>query len=480
MREHVWKAYAAAAAVAIGAFLVTPVSGAAQAGWEIAIAWGAVAAILFGIRHNAPSGRVVWWMFALGVFGNATGILVEYVDTELLGGDGFPSKADFFYLSLYPAIAVGLGILIRRRTARKDWGALVDATTVTTGLGLLAWIGMIKGTATDREIGFLGHIVSTAYPVGDIVLVAMLVRLQLGRGSRTPSYWFMSGSLTMFLAGDTAWAVINKIGWEPTDLVAKVLYCVFLVAYTLFGVAALHPSVREVGQKAQPTPPRLSRSLLILLTGASLIAPALLAIEAFTVGVQDGLAIALGCVALFLLVVTRMAQLISQVEEQAKKVRELSRTDELTGLPNRRAWTSELPRAIERARRAQLPLSIAMIDLDHFKRFNDSYGHPAGDRLLKAGAAAWTGQLRAVDHLARYGGEEFIVLLPEATTEQAVEVMERLRAATPLGQTFSAGLVSWDGRETSDELIARADAALYTAKRAGRDRVEVAALPAAS
>jgi hypothetical protein len=153
------------------------------------------------------------------------------------------------FLSLYPTVALGLAILIRRRTARKDWGALVDATTVTTGLGLLAWIFMIKGTASDESIGLLGHVVSVAYPVGDIVLVAMLVRLAVGAGSRPPSYWLMSGSLLMFLAGDTACAEVNEIGWEPSDTATNFFYAAFLSAYTLFGLAALHPSVREVGQR---------------------------------------------------------------------------------------------------------------------------------------------------------------------------------------------------------------------------------------
>jgi diguanylate cyclase len=116
-----------------------------------------------------------------------------------------------------------------------------------------------------------------------------------------------------------------------------------------------------------------------------------------------------------------------------------------------------------------------MIDLDHFKKFNDEYGHPAGDRLLKGAAAAWTGELRGVDLLARYGGEEFIALLPGSSGDEAVEVLGRLRAATPLGQSFSAGVAMWDGVETSDELIARADEALYQAKAAGRRCTVVAA-----
>src|SRR5690349_8944293 len=163
--------------MAIGAFLVVPNSGWARVAVLVAIGYAAVAAILVGLRRNDPTGRAVWLCFAAGVFGNASGILVEQVDTELLGGNGFPSIADVFFLSLYPTVALGLAILIRRRTAGKDWGALVDATTVTTGLGLLAWIFMIKDTASDESIGLVGHLVSVAYPVGDIVLVAMLVRL---------------------------------------------------------------------------------------------------------------------------------------------------------------------------------------------------------------------------------------------------------------------------------------------------------------
>src|SRR5947207_1584080 len=205
---------------------------------------------------------------------------------------------------------------------------------------------MIHPAASDTSIGLLGHIFSIAYPVGDVVLVAMTVRLQLGGGTRTPSYYLMSGSLLLFLAGDTAWAVVNQVGWEPPFTVRTVLYINFLFAYALFGAAALHPTVREVSRTGQAQPPRLSPALLGLLTAASLIAPAVLALQVAADKITDGVAVVVGSVTLLLLVVTRMAQLLRQVEEQTRKVRELSRTDELTGLPNRRAWTAELPRAI--------------------------------------------------------------------------------------------------------------------------------------
>jgi diguanylate cyclase (GGDEF)-like protein len=151
-----------------------------------------------------------------------------------------------------------------------------------------------------------------------------------------------------------------------------------------------------------------------------------------------------------------------------------ARTDQLTGLANRRTWDHELPRELARARRTGEPLSLAILDLDRFKAYNDTHGHPAGDRLLRGAAAAWTERLRSTDVLARYGGEEFAVLLPGCDAHSAAQVAEALRAAVPDEETCSIGVVTWDGLEPADALVARADAALYRAKDTGRDRVVAA------
>jgi diguanylate cyclase (GGDEF)-like protein len=151
-----------------------------------------------------------------------------------------------------------------------------------------------------------------------------------------------------------------------------------------------------------------------------------------------------------------------------------ARTDELTGLANRRAWEHELPLELSRATRTAEPISMAILDLDHFKAYNDTYGHPAGDRLLRAAAASWTERLRATDVLARYGGEEFAVLLPGCDAASAATVGEALRTAVPDQATCSIGIATWDGHESGDELVGRADAALYAAKGAGRDRAVAA------
>ena len=155
--------------------------------------------------------------------------------------------------------------------------------------------------------------------------------------------------------------------------------------------------------------------------------------------------------------------------ELLSRLESIARTDDLTGLPNRRAWDEELPRELARSGRAGRPLCVAMIDLDHFKEFNDERGHQAGDRFLKQAAAAWGSELRGGDFLARYGGEEFALALPGCSRADAVEVAERLRAATPAGETCSIGIASWDGVEEAPLLLGRADAALYRAKHRGRN-----------
>jgi diguanylate cyclase (GGDEF)-like protein len=167
------------------------------------------------------------------------------------------------------------------------------------------------------------------------------------------------------------------------------------------------------------------------------------------------------------------AIVLERADLQARLER-MARTDDLTGLPNRRAWDEELPREQARARRSEEPLSVAILDLDAFKQFNDSLGHQAGDRLLKQVASAWRSGLRLTDVLARLGGDEFGAVLPACSPAAALALVERLCRATPASQTCSAGVATWDGTETVEALVARADGALYQAKVGGRNRVETA------
>jgi diguanylate cyclase (GGDEF)-like protein len=143
-------------------------------------------------------------------------------------------------------------------------------------------------------------------------------------------------------------------------------------------------------------------------------------------------------------------------------------TDPLTELPNRRAWDGHLGSAMADADHRSV--AVAMFDIDRFKQFNDSYGHPAGDRLLRDTAAAWRAEIRAEDFLARLGGEEFALLLTGRDTASVKALVERLRNSMPGQQTVSAGIALRRDGDTPEQLLSRADRALYEAKAAGRNR----------
>lgn len=177
----------------------------------------------------------------------------------------------------------------------------------------------------------------------------------------------------------------------------------------------------------------------------------------------------------------QIGEMLGVLEERQALMTSLARlalTDEVTGLPNRRAWEDGLRRELARAARDGHQVCVAVVDLDEFKRYNDAHGHLAGDQLLAEAARAWQGQLRASDLLARYGGEEFTAVIPTWPLEIAVAVVERLRRATPEGVTASAGVACWDRTESASQLFGRADAALYEAKQQGRNRTVAAPDPA--
>ncbi len=179
--------------------------------------------------------------------------------------------------------------------------------------------------------------------------------------------------------------------------------------------------------------------------------------------------LALGLLAVLLAVRTLKAN-----RALLNRMQQLAREDALTGAINRRGLDDVMPVEFARAQRSNEPLTVVMIDLDHFKRYNDRRGHPAGDAVLRGAAQAWLKQLRPTDMLARYGGEEFTLLLPATDAHQAALLVDRLRAPVPDRQTFSAGIAGWDGHETVTEVLQRADHALLQAKKAGRNRTMIA------
>jgi diguanylate cyclase len=175
---------------------------------------------------------------------------------------------------------------------------------------------------------------------------------------------------------------------------------------------------------------------------------------------------------------------ITDLQESLEAIRYESLTDQLTGLANRKHFDQSLERAIDIAIRRGEPVSLAMCDIDHFKKFNDTYDHQTGDQVLRLVGAAIKSAIKGRDIAARYGGEEFAVILPNTPLRAAVTVGNQIRAAVmakelikrsageSLGRiTMSVGIASLHGNDTRDSLIQRADMALYAPKRGGRNRV---------
>ena len=184
---------------------------------------------------------------------------------------------------------------------------------------------------------------------------------------------------------------------------------------------------------------------------------------------------------------SKLSSSVEQIEElkdALEHVRLESQKDALTGVANRKCFEQTLHNEIERAQVSGDPLSLCMVDLDHFKQFNDSYGHRAGDAALRVVASIFDHNVRDYDLVARYGGEEFALIMPNAQRETAIKVSTRICKALSSKQivkrstgerlgniSVSVGVAQLRGDDTSDSFIERADAALYEAKRAGRNRV---------
>jgi diguanylate cyclase (GGDEF)-like protein len=213
---------------------------------------------------------------------------------------------------------------------------------------------------------------------------------------------------------------------------------------------------------------------MAVLTGGLLLPAFALLGDTLDGGGVSGVLIAIGSIVLSVLVLARMAGLLAVVRAQAVQLAALARSDGLTGVPNRRTLDYELSRACQVARDHQTLLTVAILDLDRFKQYNDTFGHPAGDLLLREATAAWVDLLAEGELLARYGGEEFVVLFPGQTAAEARRRVLALLKATPHGQTFSAGVATWDPELDPSSVLSGADIAMYNAKSQGRNQVCVA------
>ncbi|GAA3341362.1 hypothetical protein GCM10020358_32410 [Amorphoplanes nipponensis] len=468
-QKRLWWWWLAGGVLATGGYFLLPHDGLAANALYNAVGLVSCLVIPLAVRLHRPERAAMWYWFAAGQTTWVLGDFVWEYYKYVLHQEPYPSAADFFYLSAYPMLVVGLIMLTRGRRRGSHLAGLVDPAIVAIGIGLVFWVFVMHPIAAGSTASTLERVIGVAYPAADALLLAMLARFFTSAGRRSASAWLLSAAAVLLLAADVAYSLVSL--YSEADG-GSLLDSGWLLSYVAWAAAALHPSMRWTGTtENQPGGARVGRSRLVLLAICSLLAPALLFVPGIGGNAVDRLAIAAGAVLLFVLVVLRMSGFVAQVQQQADQLEDLAMADDLTGLANRRRLEQGLTDGL-----AAGPLQVALLDLDDFKEVNDALGHAVGDRLLIAvaerlAAAAGPGAL-----VARMGGDEFAVLLPGAGAAAADEVVARL--AGSLRMSIHAGghdlligvsIGVADGTGTADpvEVLRRADVAMYAAKTSG-------------
>jgi diguanylate cyclase (GGDEF)-like protein len=466
-RTRLWWLFLATGMAATSGYFMLPIGGLAQNLTYNVIGLVSALAILVAVRLHRPERPAMWYWFSAGqIVWVAGDVIYEYYQ-YVLEQSPYPSPADAFYLSAYPMLVIGFVLLVRGRRGR-DLAGLVDAAIVATGLGLVLWVFVLHPIAADTTVSTLERFISTAYPAMDAMLLALLARLFTSAGTRTPSARLLGVAGVLLLVADVAFSLLTLY----SDYESGVLDAGWLLSYVTWAAAALHPSMRAQGTLPEPSGrTRVGTGRLVLLAVSSLLAPAMLLVPGVGADGDNRIAIALGAVVLFLLVVLRMSGFVAQVQRQAGQLEELAMHDDLTGLANRRRFEQQLADALVSGRP-----QVALLDLDGFKTVNDRLGHSVGDRLLSELARRITASLNDDAVVARMGGDEFAVLLPSAGADEADALVDRLgetlRRPIRAGEhdlLIGASIGVADGTGTDDpfEVLRRADVAMYAAKESG-------------
>ncbi len=285
-----------------------------------------VIAIVAGMRMHRPRARSAWWCFAAGLALFWAGDVYTYSYPKLTGADvPFPSAGDAMYIAVYPALMLGLLILVRRRNRRADGPGSSTRSIISLGLALVSATVLIAPYVHDHSLRLLPKLVSVAYPVGDIVLLAAGIRLAVDTGRRRPAFYLVIASIVTLLVTDFIYGILTLHNQYHHQLWLDVGWISF---YLLWGAAALHPSMDSLSDAGVERAPRLTTGRLALLAAATLVAPVLEYINVRTRHDPD-LEFMIGAsVVLFALVVGRMAGLVRQRERAAARERSLNATGE--------------------------------------------------------------------------------------------------------------------------------------------------------
>jgi diguanylate cyclase (GGDEF)-like protein len=364
------------------------------------------------------------------------------------------------------AVARATGLpsdLLRRRVGQRRQMLIVQAVScslITSVLSIYCYAGTVS------------IVIPSVYFLTGIGLIGFFVVLSEAHVNDR----FEDHYLTIFQVG-------GHVALQLTFLLAapEIGYAFLSVLFLIFGFGALRMTSRQATIAWTLT--TMGLAPIFLLTNTPIGMPVATDIERFAAMLCYILTIGqCAFVGLYGSSLRKMLYNRSfELKEANRRIEELAELDELTGSLNRRCIMRMLDEEVSRARRTKTPCSIALIDLDWFKRINDTYGHPTGDEVLRTFAITVFANIRNFDRFGRFGGEEFMLVLPDTPRDAALRILDRLRAivadldwsAFSLGMrvTVSAGIATLQPNDTPDTVLARADGALYEAKAQGRNRI---------
>ena len=320
MRSRAWALYLAIGGAVLTAFVfvhsirVGPLFN--------VIGLSASVAIVVGARMHEPRQRLPWYLVAIGQALFVAGDVITYNYDRFFGtAPPFPSIGDLLYLSVYPFLIAGVLLLVRQRSPGRDRASLIDSLIIAIGIGTLSWVFLLAPYAHDQSLTLLEKLTAMAYPIMDLLLLGVAVRLAVDRGKRTPAFYLMAGSIMVLFTTDTIYTLILLHGsYDNTTGLLELGWGFF---YLLWGAAALHRSMVDLDEPTPEGELQHPRRRLAVLAGASLIAPTVQVVQALR-GEQVDVPVLAGCSAvLFVLVLVRLNGLMVDIGEYRRTERQM-------------------------------------------------------------------------------------------------------------------------------------------------------------
>lgn len=434
-----WQTFLVGGAAALVLYLLLP-AGAPQGVLYVLVGIGGVASILWGVRLNRPQARAPWYLFAAGqtawVVGDSLFGWYEVVRDVA----PFPSVADVAYLVAYPLLAAGIFLFIRRGVRTHDTRALIDSGIVVVGLGVVSWAWIAQPMFETTGVPVLDRTIAVAYPVGDILLMAMLVRLVASPGPVSMALRLLAGAVLAQIVADTALAAGVADSWQY----GAGLDLFWLASYILWGASALHPDMDRICQRHGLQSQLFSTRRVLALGSAALVPPVTAAAALATGHSMHAWTFVGGSIVLTLLVLLRMASAVEQVRRTAEQRDHLegelfqrASRDPLTGLFNRGYLTRLITAALGRSHSVDTTTGLIMVDLDGFKAINGERGPSVADEVLRQTSRRICDAAAPHHVVGRLGGDQFVVLVesaePAETTQLAGELASSLQRPLDVG-----------------------------------------------